>query len=91
MEEQCLYQNVKCGKLKNQDLSKRDKWIIKQIRNQNSLSKVPKSGDILVYRHKNDWNCKLFLAANNFISEIHFRQPEHTYSAFEPFNKKNQR
>ena len=32
-----------------------------------------------------------FLAANNSVSEIHFRQPEHTYSAFEPFNKKNQR
>ena len=34
---------------------------------------------------------KLLLTADKFITEMHFRQPEFTYSAWRPFTKNEKR
>ena len=78
MEEQCFYQNVQ--------------WAIESVRDQNSLNQKYHYWKTFCFDNKNmNAIIKFLLTGDNFMQEMHLRQPGFTYSACESFTKNKER
>lgn len=68
--------SAQCVIVKNQDFSKtRSQWIIEHFGDNNSISKIPISDDILFQKYNmNEIVNKILLQADQFMTEIFTKQ-----------------
>ena len=78
-----------CGSKKSRFIKNQDeKGLLSHLGLRTTLPKVPISGDILFWMYKMKEIVNNFLlASDNFMSEMHLKQPGFNYSACVPFTK----
>ena len=82
-----------CSTKKSRFIKKKEaKGLLSNLSIRTLLSKIPVLRDILFLLYKmNDIINKSILAGDQFMPEMHLRQPQFTYSACGPFTKNKER